>query len=399
MRRMRDLARPLSLMGKCVCIVAPPFAWPDELSADMAAVEVGAPEPFELQQTLEDVLSAQGLAADAAEREALVAAAQGLGEEEARRAFYRALAAEDRVGVVLSEKKRRLKQSTALEVVEADSSFGEVGGLDSLKTWLSERSGAFTDAARNFGLPPPRGVLLLGVQGCGKSLSAKAVAAFWRLPLLRLDLAAVFGGGLPPEAALKRALRAAEAVSPCVLWIDEIEKGLAGSDASREGSPEGARVLGSFATWMQEKKAPVLVVATANEVASLPPELLRRGRFDEIFFVDLPDERARTEILTIHVARRGRDPSAYALGSVARAAEHFSGAELEQVVVAGMYRAFGAGRDLSDDDLRRCASEIVPLYRTYEERVKALRAWARDRARPAGRATAVVDLLRGGHAP
>jgi SpoVK/Ycf46/Vps4 family AAA+-type ATPase len=154
-------------------------------------------------------------------------------------------------------------------------------------------------------------------------------------------------------------------------------------------------VLGSFATWLQEKRSPVLVVATANEVISLPPELLRRGRFDEIFFVDLPDERARAEILAIHLRRHGRDPARFSVATAARSTDHFSGAELEQVVVAALYRAFAAGRDVADDDLRRSASEIVPLYRTYEERVKALRTWARDRARPASRATGVVDLLRG----
>jgi hypothetical protein len=398
-RRLRDVARPAALAGHLLLLVAPPFEAPAELSADLVRVALPLPGAAELEAVLAEVESARGRGAAPERREALAAAARGLTEEEARRAFYRALAEEERgadgIAGVAALKRRRLRDA-AIEVIEEAPGLGNVGGLEGLKGWLAERRGAFAASARAFGLPAPRGVLLLGVQGCGKSLACKAIASSLGLPLLRLDLAALFGGAVEASAALKRAVRAAEAIAPCALWIDELEKGLAGADAAREGaSPEGARLLGSFAVWLQEKAAPVLVLATANEVAALPPELLRRGRFDEVFFVDLPDERAREEILGIHLRTRGRDPARYAVAALARATEHFSGAELEAVVVSALYRAFAAGRDLSDEDLKRAAGDAVPLYRTYEERVKALRAWAKDRARPAGRRAQVLDLLGG----
>ncbi len=398
-RRLRDVARPAALAGHLLLVVAPAFEPPAELSAELVRVTLPLPGTAELEAVLMEVESARGSGARPERREALAAAARGLTEEEARRAFYRALAEEERgldgIAGVAATKRRRLRDA-AIEVIEETPGLGSVGGLEGLKGWLAERRGAFGASARAFGLPPPKGLLLLGVQGCGKSLACKAIASSLGLPLLRLDLAALFGGATEAPAALKRAIRAVEAIAPCALWIDELEKGLAGADAAREGaSPEGARLLGSFAVWLQEKVAPVLVLATANEVAALPPELLRRGRFDEVFFVDLPDERARAEILGIHLAVRGRDPARFALGPLARATDHFSGAEMEAVVVAALYRAFAAGRDLADDDLRRAAADAVPLYRTYEERVKALRAWAKDRARPAGRRAEVLDLLGG----
>ncbi len=391
-RHLRDLAPRLAEAGRCAVVVAPPFELPQELKAEFAVVPVPAPDADELAQIL-------GVEPGAVASLPLIQAAQGLPEAVARRAFAeaRSVTGGDAVEVVLGEKRRHLRDAFALEVVQDRVGFSAVGGLEALKQWLSERAGAFTDEARQFGLPAPKGALLLGVQGCGKSLSAKAVADHWRLPLLRLDLAAIFGGDTPPETGLRRALGAAEQMAPLVLWIDEIEKGFAGADPEAEGAaPAAARVLGAFATWLQEKTAPVFVVATANEVKGLPPELLRRGRFDEIFFVDLPDEPARVDILGVHLQRRARDPARFPVAALAAKTEHFSGAELEQVVVSALYRAFGAGRNLDGDDLVRAAADTVPLYRTYEERVKALRAWAKGRARPAGRAEAVVDLLRGG---
>ena len=399
--QLRDLAPRLAAQGRCAAVVAPPFELPLELRSDFAVVPVPAPDAAELLALLEaggPIPAASAGDDDPARR--LVQAALGLPGSVAMRAFAAARAVpagDDPVDLVLGEKRRHLRDAFALEVVRDRVGFDAVGGLEALKQWLGERAGAFTDEARHFGLPAPKGALLLGIQGCGKSLSAKAVAEHWRLPLLRLDLAAIFGGDTAPESGLRRALAAAEQMAPLVLWIDEIEKGFAGADPEAEGAvPAAARVLGAFATWLQEKTAPVFVVATANEVKGLPPELLRRGRFDEIFFVDLPDEPARSDILALHLRRRARDPGRFPVVELAHKTEHFSGAELEQVVVSALYRAFGAGRDLDGDDLVRAAADTVPLYRTYEERVKALRAWARGRARPAGRAEAVVDLLRGG---
>ncbi|MGH7288748.1 MAG: AAA family ATPase, partial [Myxococcota bacterium] len=244
-----------------------------------------------------------------------------------------------------------------------------------------------------YGLPMPRGLLLLGVQGCGKSLSAKAVAREWNFPLLRLDLAAAFGASnQTPEATIREATAVAESIAPCVLWIDEIEKGFA---AANEGGAS-SRVFGAFLTWLSEKQAPVFVVATANDVANLPPELLRRGRFDDLFFVDLPTQAERVEILAIHLRRLARDPVQFDLEELAEQASRLSGSELEQVVTAALYNAFTESRDLTWNDLANAITDTVPLYDTYEERIKELRDWARGRARPASLDARMVDLFRSG---
>ena len=259
---------------------------------------------------------------------------------------------------------------------------------------MEERALAFDPDASRFGLPPPRGVLLVGVQGCGKSLAAKAAAARLGVPILRLDLPRVLGSRAGAEEGLARALEAAETLAPVALWVDEIEKGFAGSTPGDGGDPRAARLLGAFSTWLQERRGPVFVVATANDVSRLPPELLRRGRFDELFFVDLPDLESRNEILELHLRRRGREPSAVDVAAIAELCADYSGAELEQVVVGALHRAYAQRRELETSDLRRVAQDLVPLYRTYEEQIKALREWARGRARTAGRAGAVVDLFR-----
>ncbi|HZW90079.1 MAG TPA: AAA family ATPase, partial [Myxococcaceae bacterium] len=231
-------------------------------------------------------------------------------------------------------------------------------------------------------------LLLLGVQGCGKSLTAKAIASQWALPLLRLDMGRVFSGLVgSSEENLRRAIRVAESAAPAVLWLDEIDKALSGS-ASSNVSDGGttARVLGTFLTWLQEKTAPVFVVATANRVEGLPPELLRKGRFDEIFFIDLPDAAERQDILRIHLSRRGRAPEGFDLAGIAARAEQFSGAELEQAVVEGLHAAFDARAQLSDAHLARAIGETVPLAVTLREEISRIRDWARDRTRPASHA-------------
>ena len=327
--------------------------------------------------------------------DACVRAALGLTGSEAVRAFRKAWLAAGRAGaempaLVAREKRQALHRTPALTFHESSESLGDVGGLGELKAWLRERRQAFGDDARRFGLPTPRGLLLLGVQGCGKSLCAKAVAREWQFPLLRADLAAAFGDpNRTPELALREAIAVAESLAPAVLWIDEIEKGFAASDAEARAT----RTFGSFLTWMAEKRTPVFVVATANDVTRLPPELLRRGRFDELFFVDLPSARERLEILTIHLRKNGRDPAQFPLEALADQADRLSGAELEQVVCAGLYKAFAAGRDLADSDLSDAIQETVPLYETYEERIKELRNWARHRARAASVDGKMVDLF------
>jgi SpoVK/Ycf46/Vps4 family AAA+-type ATPase len=257
--------------------------------------------------------------------------------------------------------------------------------VKSLKDWLTNRTSGFTERAREFGLPEPRGILLLGVQGCGKSLSCKAVASLWRLPLLRLDVGKIFSGIVgSSEQNVRRAIQVAESVAPVVLWMDEMEKGFAGVQSSPfSDAGTTSRVFGTFVTWLQEKTAPVFVVATANDVTQLPPELLRKGRFDEIFFVDLPGVDERKEIFRIHLAKRKRDPSGFDVASFAASSDGFSGAEIEQAIVSALFAAFAAGTDLTDHLVIEALKSSVPISVTMAEQIADLRAWAQKRARPA----------------
>jgi hypothetical protein len=400
-RRVRDLVPRLSEEGRCLVVVAPRLALPEGLAADTAVLRLPLPDEAELAALLEAVRAAAppGDAPGPEARHRAVVAARGLSEGQARRAFARAIRQDPDLGAVaveavLDEKKRLLSRDLGLEIVEAPEGPEDLGGLDSFKAWMEERALAFHADASQYGLPPPRGVLLVGVQGCGKSLAAKAAAARLGVPVIRLDLPLVLGSREGAEESLARALEASEALAPVALWVDEIEKGFAGSAPGQGGDARAARLLGAFSTWLQERKGPVFVVATANDVSRLPPELLRRGRFDELFFVDLPDGESRREILSLHLRRRGRDPARLEVAAVADLCAGYSGAELEQVVVGALHRAFALGREVEAGDLRRVAQDLVPLFRTYEEQIKALREWARGRARVAGRTGAVVELFR-----
>jgi MoxR-like ATPase len=375
-------------------IVAPWIELPPELERTSAVIELPLPGKAELTQELDAACRAEGVLLTDEDAAALVRVGQGLALDEARRAFGKALIGwpEDADGArasVEKDKRKALHRSRVLDHIEAPEGFGGVGGLDQLKTWLADRRDAFTDRARDFGLPAPRGLLLMGVQGCGKSLSAKAVAGFWRLPLVRLDLSAVFGQPRPEEA-LRGALRVAEAMAPVVLWIDEIEKGF-----DKDGGGTASRLLGGMVTWLQEKSKEVFVVATANRVADLPPELPRKGRFDEIFFVDLPNPRERREILSLHFRGLGLDPSAFDLDDLVRRSDRFTGSELEQIAISGMYAAFARDEAPTDRDFAGAAAEMVTLYETFEPEIKALREWARKRARPASTDRRKLDYFEG----
>jgi len=401
-RKLRDVVPRLSAEGRCLAVVAPRLELPEGLSADTAVLRLPLPDEAELAALLEAVLAAAapGAAPPSPEiRHRLLVAGHGLTDPQARRAFTRAVRRDPELGpksvaAVAEEKTRLLASDLGLELVEALEGPEDLGGLRTFKVWMEERALAFDPEASRYGLPPPRGVLLVGVQGCGKSLAAKAVAARLGVPILRLDLPRVLGSRAGAEEGLARALEATEALSPVALWVDEIEKGFAGSTPGDGGDPRAARLLGAFSTWLQERRRPVFVVATANDVSRLPPELLRRGRFDELFFVDLPDLESRIEIVELHLRRRGREPAALDVASIAELCADYSGAELEQVVVGALHHAYAQGREVETGDLRRMAQDLVPLYRTYEEQIKALREWARGRARTAGRAGAVVDLFR-----
>jgi SpoVK/Ycf46/Vps4 family AAA+-type ATPase len=253
---------------------------------------------------------------------------------------------------------------------------------------------AFTDEARAFGLPAPRGILLLGVQGCGKSLCAKAVSRLWQLPLLRFDMGRMFGSFVgSSEENVRRAIAVAESVAPAILWVDEIDKAFAGSQSS--GATDGgttARVFGTFLTWLSEKNAPVFVVATANDVSQLPPELLRKGRLDEIFYVDLPSEEERGEIFRIHLAKRGRDPKNFDLPKLVEAGKDFSGAEIEEAIISALYDAFYAKQELATEHVLNALGQSVPMAKTMIEKVSAQRAWAEGRTRHASRPRAAKAI-------
>jgi SpoVK/Ycf46/Vps4 family AAA+-type ATPase len=274
-----------------------------------------------------------------------------------------------------------------VEVVEAATSLDDIGGLEQLKEWLGRRAGAFSAAARSYGLPAPKGLLIVGIPGTGKSLTAKATAGAFGLPLLRLDMGRVFGGIVgQSEANLRAVIQTAEAIAPCVLWIDEIEKGFSGSQGS--GNTDGgtsSRVFGSFLSWMQEKQKPVFVVATANDVSKLPPEFLRKGRFDELFFVDLPDSKERAAIWDIVIAKYGRKPTDFDPVVLARACEQFTGAEIEAAFVDALHEAFAEGKEPGErKHILHAICNTVPLANLMDGQIAALRHWSRGRARPAG---------------
>jgi len=396
LRQLRDQLVEVAARRQSIVIVGPVLNVPPGLDKEVAVMDLPLPRNEELAQQLETVARSEKVQLNPEVAERAVRSALGLSLNEAGRVFRKVMVlrkglASDDLNLIVEEKKNVLRKTDVLEFHQLGEGLGEVGGLGELKRWLQARTRAFGDEARHFGLPPPKGLMLLGVQGCGKSLSAKAVAELWKFPLLRLDVGALFSSAKgAPEAALREAIKISESLSPVVLWIDEIEKGF----VQVEGDEQGSRVFGAFITWLAEKKAEVFVVATANDVSHLPPELMRRGRFDEIFFVDLPNQHERLEILKIHLKKRKRDPGRFSnLDDIAKRSEHFSGAELEQVVISALYRAFSDTREVNDEDLDLSLKTTVPLYRTYEEKIKWLRDWAKTRARPATQDSTVLDLF------
>ncbi len=402
-RKVRDLVQPLKESQKTLLFLSPVLRLPPELEKEVTVVDFSLPTPEELGEALDRVIRSarsQGrlrLKLNRGDREQILQAARGLTVTEAENVFAKSVVMTRQFDpeIIITEKKQLIRKSNTLEYYEAQEEIDYVGGMPDLKAWLHKRRLAFTEQAREFGLPEPRGLLLLGVQGGGKSLIAKAVSTMWKLPLLRLDMGRVFSELVgASEENMRAALRLAETVSPAILWLDEIEKGLSGlSSSGRSDAGTSARVFGSFLVWMQEKTAPVFVIATSNDIAMLPPELLRKGRFDEIFFIDLPNFEERQEIFAIHLLKRRRAPKQFDLVRLAQETEGFSGAEIEQAIIAGLYDAFEAERDLEEGDLLRNVAESIPLSQTMREQVTALRNWARTHARPASADAATRRIL------
>ena len=285
---------------------------------------------------------------------------------------------------VIDAKRRLLESAGSLESMTIDFDINEVGGLNGLKSWLEERRGGFTEKARDFGIQPPRGVLMLGVPGCGKSLCAKAVAADWKMPLLRLDPGVLYQKYVgESENQLRLAIQQAEAMAPVVLWIDEIEKAFASASSSSADGGLSQRMFGTLLSWMQDHREPIFIVATANDISALPPELMRKGRFDEVFFIDLPGVDSRRQIFAIHLQRRRRKPADFNLDELTDASKDLTGSEIEQAIVSGMFRAFSEKRELTTEDILRAVSQTRPLATLMAERIDRLREWATNRCVPA----------------
>ncbi len=392
-RKLRDLTYVLKRSYKTLVILSPILELPPELEKEVTVVDYELPTVEEIGQQLDRIIAQvkndPRIHCDLTqqEREQVVKAAQGLTAIEVDNVFAKSLVEKQRLDpeIILAEKQQIVRKSGILEYFSTRESFDAVGGLDILKDWLRKRAQAFTDRAREFGLPQPKGVLLIGVQGCGKSLSAKAVAALYRLPLLRLDVGNLFSGIIgSSEERMRKAIKIAESVSPCVLWVDEIEKGFSGTQSSAfSDAGTTARIFATFVTWLQEKQDPVFVIATANDITALPPELFRKGRFDDIFFVDLPTVEERKDIFAIHLRARNRNPADFDLDTLAARSSGFSGAEIEQAIISAMFDAFDAGRDVATEDILRNLEGSFPLSMTMRENIEFLREWAYTRARPA----------------
>ena len=388
-RRLRDCHRAFkeSDRAKNVLVLSATLRLPTEVEAEVAVVDFALPDRAELASLIEEFAKAYQLQHDDEAKERFTEAALGLTYDEASFVLSKSLIRhrDFDMGTILSEKKAIIRKSGLLEFYESEERFAEVGGMPVLKDWLKKRQGAFTQRARDFGLPVPKGILLIGIPGCGKSLTAKAVGALWQMPLLRLDVGKVFSGLVgSSEENIRKVISTAEAVAPAVLWLDELEKGFSGIQSSGQSDAgTTARVFGSFITWLQEKTSSVFVIATANDVSAMPPELLRKGRFDEIFFVDLPTEAERCDIFNIHLSKKKRASEGFDVEALGRAAKGFSGAEIEQAVVSALYESYFAGEELTTERLVQACSEVIPLSLTMKEKIDNLRDWAQSRARSA----------------
>ena len=405
-RKMRDIIPELreSENRKNVVLISPELIIPEDMQKEISVFDFPLPDAREISQTLDRMIEQNELSPDLTdtEKKKLAESALGLTLQEAENAFSRAIVHNkgldaNAIKVIFDEKNQVIKKNGILEFVKSELSIGDIGGLENLKNWLSKRNNSWLESARRYNLPAPKGVLITGIPGCGKSLTAKAMSAIWQLPLLKLDMGRIFSGIVgSSEENMRKAIKTAEAVSPSILWIDEIEKGFSGHSGTGDSGTSG-RIFATFLTWMQEKSSPVFVIATSNDISSLPAELLRKGRFDEIFFVDLPTAAERKRIFEIHLTKRiiGSEFEGSIiiddalLTRLADISAGFSGAEIEQAVISAMYEAFFEKRGITQNDLENAVHSTVPLSVTQKEQIKRLRDWANVRAVSA---TARADL-------
>jgi len=388
---LKDLGRNITVTRKTCFIISPILKIPIELEKDITVFDYPLPDMQYIKKIFDGLCDSVSKNPDIVidfkedEKEKLLKSCRGLTKIEIENVFSKAIMKNRKldmndIDLILSEKKQIIKKSSILEYYDSQENIANVGGLENLKTWISKRTRSFTDEARKFGLPEPKGILLLGVQGCGKSLSAKAISSIWKLPLLRLDMGAIFGKYVgDSESNIRKTIKIAESVAPVILWIDELEKGFSGMGGG-DSTGTSSRVFGSLLTWMQEKTKPVFIIATSNDVSALPPELLRKGRFDEIFFVDLPTTQERKDIFRIHLLKRNKDLTKFDLDLLAEKSRGFSGAEIEQAVIAALYDAFDKNREVELNDIVVNIEKSVPLSITMKEKIDWLKNWAKNRA-------------------
>lgn len=394
-RALRDCIARFRETGGTLVLIDHTDQLPAVVRAEATPIELALPDEVELEKIIKSALRKQNqrhrinIKLSRRDLRTVIRNLRGLTRQQAEQIIIDVVAedkefcAED-INTILANKRQRLQHGGILDYVEAPVDLSSIGGLDNLKRWLDRRKNAFSDDAAEFGLVPPRGVLLLGVQGAGKSLSAKAIAAAWQRPLLRLDPGGLYDKYIgESERRLREALHQAEMMAPIVLWIDEIEKGFASAATHSNDGGLSQRMFGTLLTWMQEHAAPVFLVATANNIDALPPELLRKGRFDEIFFVDLPSRDARRAIFRIHLSKCGRAPEDFNLDQLAEASAGYSGAEIEQAIISALHEAFARKRELTTAKLIAALEGSPPLSVTMAERIVALREWAQSRCVPA----------------
>jgi SpoVK/Ycf46/Vps4 family AAA+-type ATPase len=390
-RKLRDICQSFHQRRRSLILTAPSFSIPFELKKETIHFEINLPDTAELKSLVKRILKdfkgkkKVSVNLDSRKMNDFVRNLKGLTLTEAERVLTRAIVDDNILDMndfssILKIKKQKIDQSGVLEYFPREESFSKVGGLNNVKRWLRLRHRAFTDEARDFGLDSPKGILLLGVQGCGKSLVAKAVAMEWGVPLLKLDTGRLYNKYIgETEKNLREAIRLSESLSPVVLWIDEIEKAFAGSHSGTEDGGVSSRVLGTFLSWLQEKKNPVFVVATSNDITKLPPELLRKGRLDEIFFVDLPTSSEREIIFSVHLKKRKRNPDDFDIPLLVQKSEGFSGAEIEQSIVSSLYSAFSESKELDTEFIAKELENTYPLSVTMKEKIERLRDWAQGR--------------------
>ena len=395
LRLLRDLVDHFHKTGSSLILIDGVEALPPVVMAEATPFDISLPGEEELydliRDTLQSIARQQKIEIDITRKQLriVIRNLRGLTRRQARQVITEAVLDDSRfdendINHILAAKRRTLRSGGLLEYVETPVDLSEIGGLKKLKSWLKQRQNATSDDAAKFGLGMPRGVLMLGVQGAGKSLCAKAIASAWQRPLLRMDVGALYDRYIgESERRLRDTLAQAEMMAPIVLWIDEIEKAFASSAARSTDGGLSQRMFGTLLTWMQEHESPVFLVATANDIEALPPELLRKGRFDEIFFVDLPRKSTRRQIFSIHLKKRGRDPKAFDLDALAVAADGYSGAEIEQAVISGLHAAFAGKSKVTTSMIEVALANSPPLSVTMAERIDALRDWAKERCVPA----------------